>query len=101
MCEVENRTDLLVNRLVGIERSVQGQLSMERAAAEALAKENGFIKRMLADRDREFSALQAEFVALKSDWAWRTVRRIRCDLARIRRLFRLSGVRGRAGQPGG
>jgi hypothetical protein len=101
MCEIENRTDRLVNRLVGIERSVHGQLSRERVAADALAKENKFFKRMLVDRDREFSALQTEFVALKRDWAWRTVRMVRCDLARLRRLFRPSGVSSRARQPEG
>jgi hypothetical protein len=101
VCEIENRTDRLVNRLVAIEKSVQGQLSNERAAAEALAKENRFIGRMLEDRDREFAALQTEFVALKRDWAWRTVRMIRCDLTRLRRLFRPSGARSRASQPGG
>jgi hypothetical protein len=97
--QTENRTDLLVSRLVGIERSVQGELSRERAAAAALARENRFVRRMLDDRDREFSALKAEFAALHSNWAWRALRTVRWELGRIRRLFRPAATGDRAGLP--
>jgi hypothetical protein len=90
ICQSEHRTDRLVSRLIGIEKSLQKELAGERDAVERLGRENRFIQRMLEDRDREFSILQAEFVALKRDWVWRTLRRVRCDLARLRRFFRPS-----------
>jgi hypothetical protein len=86
--QMENRTDRLVNRLVGIEKALQVELSRERAKADELAEENKFIKRMLSDRDREYSALQSEFRSMKHDWVWRTMRMIRCELGRLRRFFR-------------
>jgi hypothetical protein len=86
--QMENRTDRMVNRLVGIEKMLQAELSKERAAAETHASENKFIKRMLEDRDREFAALQAEFASMRHDWVWRTIRTIRCELGRVRRLFK-------------
>ena len=86
--QMENRTDRLVNRLVGIEKALQGELCGERARADEFAQENRFIKRMLSDRDREYSALQAEFKSMKHDWVWRTMRMIRCEFGRARRFFR-------------
>jgi hypothetical protein len=100
ICQMENRTDRLVSRLVWIEKSVQEALSRERAEAQALASENRFIKRMLDDRDREFSALQAEFLALKRNWIWRAIRAVRCDLGRLRRLVRPSATGAQATQQG-
>jgi hypothetical protein len=99
--QMENRTDRLVGRLVGIEKAMQGEISRERAAAQVLARENKFIKRMLDDRDREFSALQAEFVALRHDWVWRAMRTLRGELGRLRRLFRPSAAGVRTSQQGG
>jgi hypothetical protein len=86
--QMENRTDRLVNRLVGIEKALQGELLRERARAEEFAQENKFVKRMLSDRDREYSALQSEFKSMKHDWVWRTMRMIRSEFGRARRLFR-------------
>jgi hypothetical protein len=86
--QMENRTDRLVNRLVAIEKSLQAELRTERASAEALASETKFVKRLLEDRDRDYSALQAEFLAMRHDWVWRTVKMIRFELGKVRRMFR-------------
>jgi len=46
------------------------------------------MRRMLADRDRQYGALQAELVALRRDWVLRFIRTFRSDVRRVRRLFR-------------
>lgn len=96
----QGRTERLVVRLAGIEKSAQEELLRERAAAAELARENRFVRRMLDDRDRQFTALQMEFVSLQRNWLWRALRTVRLELGRVRRMFRQPGEAqgGRAGQ---
>jgi len=84
----ENRADRLVNRLVAIEKALHAELQKERAAVAVLSRENKFVQRMLDDKDRQYASLQTEFVALRNDWAWRTIRMIRGRLGRVRRIVR-------------
>lgn len=91
-CLREGRTDRLVNCLIRLENEAHGQLLIERAGMQreqaALIRENGLLRRMLADRDRQYAALQAELVALRRDWVLRFIRALRSDFRRIRRMFR-------------
>jgi hypothetical protein len=91
-CVREGRTDRLVNCLIRLEAEARAQLLTERAGMQreqaALIRENGLIRRMLADRDGQYGALQAELVALRRDWVLRFIRTLRSDVRRIRRLFR-------------
>jgi len=86
----QDRTELLVNRLVAIENATHSELLREKAAAAELANENRFLKRMLDDRDRQYKALQAEYVSLHRSWIWRTIRAIQSDFGRLRRTLRPS-----------
>jgi hypothetical protein len=99
ICRKEGRTERLVNCLLRAEKAAQAQLerereacARERAAAEALARENRFVRRMLESRDRQFAALQAEVLAMRRNWAWRMVRRARCAAGRARRLLGPGGA---------
>jgi len=90
-CAREGRVDRLVNCLLGIEKSLQLEVAKARAEAErersrAVAAENEvrFVRRVLDSRDRQFAALQAEVMAARRDWMWRTVRKARCALRRLR-----------------
>jgi hypothetical protein len=96
----ENRADRFANRLLGLEKAAHRDLQKaraetekERAAVVALGKENRFIQRMLDDRDREFAALQADYVAMRRDRVWRVISMIRNDLSRLRGLFRPAAAR--------
>lgn len=98
--KLEDRTERLVDRLVAIEREAQTHLSMERIRGQALEKDCAFMKRMLDERDRECAALRAEFAGMNRNWAWRAIRMIRCDIGRLRRIFRHPAPAPlRAGQP--
>ncbi|HXN35230.1 MAG TPA: hypothetical protein VN877_03610 [Opitutaceae bacterium] len=70
------------------EREPEDRNLKELHADGSLARENRFIQRMLDDRDRQFSELQAEFSAMRRDWAWRTLGVFRLWLGRMRRPFR-------------
>lgn len=70
------------------EREPEARDLRERPADGSLARENRFIQRMLDDRDRQFTELQAEFSAMRRDWAWRTLGVLRHWLGRMRRQFR-------------
>ncbi len=97
----ENRTDRLVNRLVALEAEAQAELARERAEKEALQREISLNRRMLDDRDMQFSALKSEFAALQRDWAWRSLREARRGLLRIRGLFGTARAARRTGQAAG
>jgi len=101
ICRREGRTDRLVNCLLRAEKAAQAQLerergacARERAAAEALAREIQFVRRMLESRDQQFAALQAEFLAMRRSWVWRLARRARCAAGRARRLLAPRGAPG-------
>jgi hypothetical protein len=96
ICQREGRTDRLVNCLLRIEAATHAELlgeraaaAQERAAVTALVKENQFVRRMLENRDRQFAALQSEFLAMRRDWAWRMVQRVRCAAKTARRAVGL------------
>jgi hypothetical protein len=93
----ENRTELLVSRLAAIENATHSELMREKTAAAELADENRFLKRMLDDRDRQYRALQNEFVSLHRNWIWRTIRAVQSDLGRLRRMLRPSPTAGQQG----
>jgi hypothetical protein len=52
---------------------------------------------MLDDRDRQFAELQAEFAAMRRDWAWRALGVFRLGLRRLQRQFRPAVATARAG----
>jgi sulfatase maturation enzyme AslB (radical SAM superfamily) len=88
----ENRTDRFANRLLGIEKAAQARFQRTR---DALIRERAIlvadkerVQHLLDERDRQFAALHADYVAMRSDWLWRVVQMIRNDLDRICRHFR-------------
>jgi sulfatase maturation enzyme AslB (radical SAM superfamily) len=88
----ENRSERLANRLIGLEKIARRELSECRERCRSLASENdalvakiAAIQRTLDERDREFGALHAEFVAMRRSRAWRLMRMLANDLARLRR----------------
>lgn len=94
ICEEGRRVDRLVGGLVRIERSVQGELREQRAAADrcraevaALLKENRLARRMLEARDRQLASIQAEILATRGHWAWRLTQNARCASQRARRIL--------------
>lgn len=101
ICRKEGRTDRLVNCLLRAEKAAQVQLERERAesageraAAEALAREIQFVRRMLESRDQQFAALQAELLAMRRSWVWRLARRAQCAAGRARRMLAPRGAPG-------
>jgi hypothetical protein len=50
-------------------------------------REDKFIQRMLEDRDRQFASFQRELLAMRRDWAWRTLGLPRHAFSRVRRQF--------------
>jgi hypothetical protein len=56
---------------IGVHRDLEDQLIEERARSATLLKETRFMGRLLADRDRQLSELQAEFKAMRRVRFWR------------------------------
>jgi uncharacterized protein with von Willebrand factor type A (vWA) domain len=97
----ENRADRFANRMVELEKAAQAELARERKdGAEALAAEKAArisidgdreairrekegIQRMLDERDRQYAALHAEWVAMRKDRIWRFASMVRRDLRRM------------------
>jgi hypothetical protein len=69
---------------IGVHRDLEDQLNEERARSAAFLKENRFMGRLLADRDRQLSDLQVEFKAIRRVRFWRVF----ADLRRMGRHFR-------------
>jgi hypothetical protein len=76
-----------VRDFTGIEERLEGQRARDRRPDDSLSRENRFIQRLLDDRDRQYAALQEEVLALKRDWAWRTLCLFRRGTIRLRRQF--------------
>lgn len=99
ICKEGRRVDRLVGGLVRIERSVQGELREQRAAADrcraevaALLKENRLARRMLEARDRQLALMQSEIMAARVNWVWRLARGVCCASRAVRRLLGMAAA---------
>jgi len=114
----EGRADRFVNRLLAIEKSVQAELSQERndravaaGRTEGLARERDAVVRELQllqsdrqalaetkdrlqatldERDRQFAALHADYVAIRRSWTWRLGQMVQRDIARLTRWLQVN-----------
>jgi radical SAM protein with 4Fe4S-binding SPASM domain len=100
----EGRADRFANRMVELEKAAQEEIKRERREKEAalaaiesetacrvgiegdrdaIRREKEGIQRLLDERDRQFAALHADLVAMRSDKLWRFANMLRSDFGRI------------------
>ena len=100
----ENRTDRFANRLLAIEKAAHADSQrLRQDLADQLAAQNSLqlrfdergrqldrIQQQLDERDQQFQALHAEYVAMRRNRLWRLVRMVQNDCRRALSWFRRS-----------